>query len=432
MSRRGLFSYMGTSKMAKKVHVEENDIDLQRKLSITTYQGGRGFDKDFRINVKNDNNVGLEAQPPQILQSSLMDMINSSKREKQSSSSSYSSFGVLSKYPNAHEIAETLGSKLVEMIVILTSIVVNIGTLILASYLAKGITVPFSPTFAQNIGGVTFEFALLATNILASRAMDCGSNIYFAILLSKTRGYSMAACGFSHASSFNRINFTSQLSLNSTCRSLLRNISLLWLLPQLLLITSPIISTGLNFATTSLVTNPVSCITFDSTTTFDRKYPTFEHESGVAELIFGNALGCMRSQRSDCLISSTASTFIFGPQLEGSIGQANSIIGPGYSALISTSCSCKNLSSPTFSSQGYMTTADLSYILGNMSSISTPFAYLASNTNVTSTEITLNVILANYQICGGYTGRTLPVCATTISNAENIIVLSTYIVSLKT
>jgi hypothetical protein len=55
-------------------------------------------------------------------------------------------------------------------------------------------------------------------------------------------------------------------------------------------------------------------IAFDSTVMFDRTYPTLHQKAGFAEFIQGNALGCMRSERTDCLTDPAGSTFIFGPQ----------------------------------------------------------------------------------------------------------------------
>jgi hypothetical protein len=305
-------------------------------------------------------------------------------------------------YRNAHEIAETLNSKLFYLLPVFLAIIVNVIILFGGIYSSKGYLLSMSPFSAETILGVVLQSVLLLSNILTTVAMDCGARIFFALRLCSPKGYSLAACGFMQTPIIKRLSFTNQLSLNSTCRSLMFRFSIIWLFNQSLIFAAFIISAGLTYSTTSMITKPVTCITMDPTNMFDRLYPTFKTELGFAEFVFGNALGCMRSQRSDCLIDSGYSTFVFPPQLTGSIGSGNTIIGPGFWALVSSTCNCRDINSTAFASSGYMTATDISYVKGNITSTAATFLYLSNNAYVVNDDkIKMYMSIGNNKFCGG-------------------------------
>ena len=248
------------------------------------------------------------------------------------------------------------------------------------------------------------------------------------------KGYSIAICGFLQTSHLLRFQFTSLLSLNSPCGKLLKRISYAWMFVFLMVLILPLAATGIKLKTTSMVTAPVSCILMDSTVLRNRLFPTIQSVIGVAEFIFGNAMGCMTSQRSDCT-DPNASSFIFGPQLEGSIGMANSIIGPGYNLQIESNCRCQNFSDPaSLTSANLLNTWDISNILNQIETSTTLFIYMSTTSDGALNATTLadpssavfTTTMGNTNYCGGFNQIILPVCLNTFSNASNINVAATF------
>ncbi|KAJ3410406.1 hypothetical protein HDV05_003817 [Chytridiales sp. JEL 0842] len=333
-----------------------------------------------------------------------------------------------SRYPNAREISETVGSKSKEISQIFAVVVINSVIIIIANEMRQGLRLQLSPMIVQFAGGVVIQLALLISNLLTIQAMDIAASIYLGSLLMRKEGYSMAVCGFMQAKSYSRLSFTNQLSLNSTCRKHLQRAALLWLVVQCGMILSPIGSIGVISERVRAVGAPIDCIVFDSTVTTDRGYPTMQTTAGVAEFIFGDALGCMRSQREECLLVKSGSTFVFGPQIQGAIGSGNTIIGPGYQAIVSTSCNCGNLTDPTSNLNGEINNFDRNSILGTLNSTQLPFIYMSSVVNNSETQgYAQSIILGNTQLCGGYINSYIPICKTTITNATDVMVSSTFL-----
>ncbi|KAJ3410415.1 hypothetical protein HDV05_003826, partial [Chytridiales sp. JEL 0842] len=293
--------------------------------------------------------------------------------------SSNMSFG-LSKYPNAREISETAGLKTKEVSFIGLVVFINILIIIAADKMRTGLRIGLPPSAVHFAGGVAIELALLISNVLTIRAMDTAASIVLAG----------------------------------------------WLTIVKLL--SPIGAIGVTSKVVRDVSLPVDCIVFDSKMVTDRGYPTLTSTAGVAEYIFGNALGCMRSQRTDCLTNSTGSTFIFGPQIQGAIGSGNTIIGPGYQALISIDCVCGNLTSTRSNFNGWINQADRANMLRNLNSTSLAFLYMATAMNISETNgIEHTIVMGNTPVCGGYINTLVPMCKTKIQDAKDILVSSTFL-----
>ena len=141
------------------------------------------------------------------------------------------------------------------------------------------------------------EIVLIISSLATIYVMDMGIGIIMANYLCSKDGYSLAVCGYMQTSPPLRLGFTDQLSLNSTCRKILQRAAYIFILLEALTVISPIGATGVVGKPVRVVQNPVNCISFISTSPLrDRKWPTISSTNGVAELIFGNALGCMRSE----------------------------------------------------------------------------------------------------------------------------------------
>ncbi|KAJ3308810.1 hypothetical protein HDU76_003807, partial [Blyttiomyces sp. JEL0837] len=339
-----------------------------------------------------------------------------------------SSFSIgTSRWPNAREISETVGSKSKEIVVIALVVLTNIGLFLLGHAMSQGLIVNLSPTVITYAGGVTIEITLLITNALTAYALDAGTSIYIATLLTRRKGYSMAVCGYMQTPQALRLSFTNQLSLNSPCRKNLQRAAYFFIIVELIKILSPIGATGVQSELVREITDQVTCLQFDSSRLRDRQFPTIQSTNGVAEFIYGNALGCMRSERVDCLTDPNGSTFVFGPQLDGAIGSGDTIIGPGYTALIATTCKCYNVTDKAVIARGLLTDDDRVKLQQAISTVFAPFLVLSSNINSTETDgIRFNMALGNVQTCGGYSSAVMPICSTRIYNATDAMISSSF------
>jgi hypothetical protein len=338
--------------------------------------------------------------------------------------SSTVSFG-LSKYPHAREISETIGTKSKEIALIFVIAIINFLIIALGRGMMDGLQMSIAPAAVHYAGGVALELMLLISNGLTVYAMDASASIYLATLLTRRKGYSLAICGFMAASPMLRLSFTNQLSLNSPCRKNLQRVAWSWIVIELVKLMSPIGATGVISTHVRDVSTPIDCILFDSTTLVDRQYPTVESTNGVAEFVFGDALGCMRSERTECLRNQTASTFVFGPQIQGSIGPGNTIIGPGYTASISVECRCTNLTDPIMSSK--VLPKDKTDLLQHLNRTDIPFLYLSHSFNITEGKsVDMDIFIGNSNICGGFNATHLPMCKSKIQYAEDVIVSSMF------
>ncbi|KAI9351332.1 hypothetical protein BDR26DRAFT_929801 [Obelidium mucronatum] len=331
---------------------------------------------------------------------------NAARHSHASFTSSAASIG-LSKYPHAQEVSETFGSKTREIGIIITVLVLNILLVVLGHGMThEGLTIMVSPKVVEFAGGVVIEILLLFTNALTIIAMDIGGSIFLASLIVKKKGYSMAGCGFMQSSPIHRLNFTGKLSLNSPCRKNLQRVAYLWSLAEVMKLLSPIVYHPSNLR--------------------DRQYPTLTSSSGVAEFIFGNALGCMRSQRSDCLSNEVGSQFVFGPQLDGAVGSGDTILGQGFQMLVATNCQCTDVSSPIVIQEHIMNMQEQKTIMTALQNLSVPFIMTFDSITATNTSFGSYSTIGNMQICGGISDYVVPICYTTVGGFQDASVAATF------
>jgi hypothetical protein len=136
----------------------------------------------------------------------------------------------------------------------------------------------------------------------------------------------------------------------------------------------------------------------------------------------------MRSQRADCTPYNNASHFIIGPQLVGALGAGDTIYGIGYSMSIGTTCSCYNMTETEMVDTGLVTSEDRQNLITSTNSTDSHFLYLSNVWNSTEKEgISMNIILGNTQVCGGYSAELIPICTTRIYDTKDVEVASTYL-----
>ncbi|KAJ3203395.1 hypothetical protein HDU82_006622, partial [Entophlyctis luteolus] len=224
-----------------------------------------------------------------------------------------------------------------------------------------------------------------------------------------------------------RMQYTGQLSLNSPCRKNLQRFSYLWVLAEALKLLSPIGATGVLSQAVRTHADTVGCIQFQADLDLmrDRLYPTLTSSAGVAEYLFGNALGCMRSEHSDC--PANGSLFAFGPQLDGVVGQGDTILGNGFTSVIATTCECTDVSSQNAVENGILTLQDQKTMAAALQNLSVPFLMMFDTVKASQTQLTSYSVLGHMQVCGGFNPSIAPVCFTTINGLSDAAIAATFI-----
>ncbi|ORY52424.1 hypothetical protein BCR33DRAFT_317577 [Rhizoclosmatium globosum] len=404
-----------------------SDFNPNKRMSISTVKSHRSFReaakiKLFDVETKNET---IRQSAAQITQRERESDARSPTNSTSIHTKSTVSIG-MSKYPHAQEVSETFGTRLYAMKSIILAVLLNIALLLLGWRMTSELLLPIAPSIVLVTCGVIVEIIVLMTNELTIHTLDFGVAIFISMLMTNKSGYGMSACGFIQVSPIKRLKYAQSLSLNSPCRKTLERASYMWILLEATKILSPIAATGVVSSTVRSLAGTVSCIGFKSDPTFlsDRTYPTMESSAGVAEFLFGNALGCMRSERSDC--DPRGSEFIFGPQLQGTVGSGDTIVGSGFHMLVATSCECTEMTSDSAVSRGMFTAADQALALGGNRVSSVPFLILSSTASVTSDNISFYSVLGNTPLCGGYTYTLMPVCLTTINEFHDAVVASSF------
>ncbi|KAI8854156.1 hypothetical protein BC829DRAFT_218902 [Chytridium lagenaria] len=348
------------------------------------------------------------------------------RREREQSIGSLRSMGTLGKgkFPHSRELSETTGTKIKQLLIIILSTGMNGFLIWLAFAMKEGANVSFSRGLVQSIGPVLIQVILIVMNMVTIHAVDLAAMIFIAEKLT-SKGYSMAACGFMHKTPLSRFSFSNQLSLNSPCRTFLSRMSLIWIILEGMMILSPFGASGITVKTVREIANMVPCILMDSSQVRDRLYPTVETSLGVAEFIFGNALGCMKSQ-NPC--TDAGSQFAFGPQLVGAIKDGDTIVGPGYTAFLNTHCECYNISDTAVVEAGLLTREDQKTLLSGAAERDYPFAMVGRIMNETAGgELKMTTTYGKFSNCGGFFAEFMSVCTTTISQFRNSQVMAAFL-----
>jgi hypothetical protein len=143
--------------------------------------------------------------------------------------------------------------------------------------MAKGLEVNIPVTIVATIGTVFVEILLLIANVITFKALDSGSAAFFGHRLASPHGYSLAVCGFQHASAVFKSSFCSDLSLNSSCRKLLGRIAIIWFILEGLKLVTPIGAIGLQKEPLRFDSGTISCVEYqEKNNPVDRRWPTLD------------------------------------------------------------------------------------------------------------------------------------------------------------
>jgi len=319
----------------------------------------------------------------------------------------------------SREISETFSSRLYEMKWNFLSVIINALLLLWVIKLPEGMLVPLPPSSVQKVGGVIVEIILLIANVFAIKAMDHGLEAYFGHILS-TRGISMAVCGFAQTPSYLKWSYSNELSLNSSVRKSLNKLSYIWLLVEFLKLLTPFPATALRSEVVKADSGNTPCIEFNQQgQPSDRQWPTFEVEAGVAELIFGNSIGELRSQ-----MDVNITRAVTGPQLIGAVNDGDTLAGKGFVANLLTHCRCTTGNASTNFEKLGVTPSRVQDFMNKVNYVDATTDNLAIVNMLENLGDSINITAAliHSPLCGGFGVKQYPVCKTTIDEHMEAII----------
>lgn len=321
------------------------------------------------------------------------------------------------KYPTARELSEQFGSKLFEMKWVWISFVVNAVLLYYLREMGNGVVLEISISTLETFGTVAIELLLLIANIITFHALNDGAAALFGYRLASKHGYSLAVCGFMQASSIGKWTFCNELSLNSTCRKLLTRITIIWVILDFLKILTPLSATALIKEQLRIDSGTIDCFLFEIDDKLqDRQWPTINSTAGFAELIFGTALGEVRSE-----FPLNVTRQVMAPQIVGAVQDGDTIAGNGTGIDILTSCGC---SAGTNYTNVMEVNAELSNVeLSNDNAIAmyaqfkdmSGLGFVNYITDPTDTGFNMTTMIHGSPICGDDDFH-IPVCVTRFFN----------------
>jgi hypothetical protein len=340
-----------------------------------------------------------------------------------------SSKGSLSSdvHANAKELDESFMIKIRGLKFTLLAILSNTFLLFLLISLksSHGLVLSVSG-FLMHIGPVVMQTWMHVCHYFTERGLTEASGIFIGYLMSRKEGYSVAACAFVHTSTFEKFSFVGFLSFKSKCKNLLQKFVYLWFFQVAILLITVLSSTSITHQDMRVDAGLSKCSVYkQEDIPFDRGIPTKDGAIGVAEYVFGMSIGRLRSQED---VSFT--THIFPPQLVDTAYDGSSIVGPGFTTKVDTSCDCSNsLNAVHLVASG----VDATYVsdmvhqvrrLGDLTGIVSSLEY-----NQTAETVTVVSLLVNVGVCGGRnaTNPGIPVCTTVLSEHNNAVVLARYI-----
>ncbi|KAI8895295.1 hypothetical protein BC833DRAFT_529603 [Globomyces pollinis-pini] len=325
----------------------------------------------------------------------------------------------------AKEVVETVPFKIWSIRYPLLSILMNSLLLVFIEtcYSKDGAFIPFGKGLLYNASPVWLLFWMFLNHLVTSYALDSGLSILIGFMMTGRKGYSIAIYGFYQANAFEKTSYVDKLSIKSILRKPLTILSYIWVLYLLAIILIPLTTIQMYSYNIYEKGEWVSCTVYiDDDNSYDRGYPTANNQFGVAEVLFGTVLGTLRSEEAVDFTS-----FVMSPQLMDPVVDSSTIIGAGYSANISTVCSCSpGITSSDFEKWGLDTAAA---VLLSDSVSSSPAFSLVTYLNRTEDKIGLSNVLTVRKVCGGSQSNSAifyPTCYTEITDFRHANVLAAY------
>jgi hypothetical protein len=326
------------------------------------------------------------------------------------------------------EMPDRFQYKIAHMNFLIIAIVANALLLALTTSLSspEGFYVSFITDFIGNQETILYFILSILVFSATAAGLNKAAHAFFGYWYASEHGYSLTAFGFFRGGVFHKLTFTDRLSLRSSCRKLLSRVSYIWLLQTASIVLAAYAVHGIVASSQRSDEGTLSCLIYGQDgNIYDRSWPNFDAEIGVAEYVFGTSLGHMRSQEAV-----NVTTFVMPPQLVDTCNDGTTIKGLGYSIDITTSCSCAHSMDPEdLQNNDLIGSEELANDLYSKYNDDTK-AYVSMINKVAMNGKTMEVhtALTRTYLCGGTNSSfpPVPVCKTTFSNHKRILVMAEY------
>ncbi|KAI8909126.1 hypothetical protein EDD86DRAFT_190954 [Gorgonomyces haynaldii] len=324
------------------------------------------------------------------------------------------------------EIHETLLTKLFNLKWTFLAIILNV--LLLSTFNAmvspKGFTTNVLVELFSADSPVIVELFMNLNHFVTSMALTEGLANYLGYLISRPEGYSLAVCGFAHASTIDKLTFASRLSYRSPSKKLITRLIVIIFLHHAALFLTIFSSTTVYPDDLREDSGIKSCLEYTQDGKLhDRGFPTIEIEYGVAEYVFGTSLGFLTSE-----MDVAYTTHIMPPQLIDTLDDGTSIVGNGFTTDIRSTCVCAKSKSSAHLVEAGFPSAKVATVISLTNTLSTAQGMVNTiSYDENSKNTTVISLLNSYNICGGTNGSYPPaVCQTVLSNHRTAEIVSTY------
>ena len=347
------------------------------------------------------------------------------RSEASMSSIGRNSFLSTNRHLSSKDFTESALFKIYRMKLVLFALLANVLLLTLCNFMYAGIVVNIDKTLSETFGCIILEMLFIITNYLTHEALDDGASAFFGYRLCSRQGLSIATCGFFQCPAIIKPLYANEISLSSTIKKTLTWASSLWVLVYIFEWVNPLTPITVTVGPLRSDYGSTPCIVYTQHyMPADRLTPTVSIEAGVSEVVYGSALGIMRSEVSGVNIT----TAVISPQIVGAVNDGDTILGPGFTIDISSSCSCQTVTSANdLHSSLNMTLSDATTLYNQYSTLYHQSG-MASFLYSSSSQINVISILSGVHLCGGLNGTLMfvPVCNTTMQNHLFAEVLVTY------
>ncbi|KAJ3273630.1 hypothetical protein HDV01_004239 [Terramyces sp. JEL0728] len=328
-----------------------------------------------------------------------------------------------SRKPGAAIIMETFNSKLKELYRVYISIIGNLVLLAVILLLRNGINIPLPTTLSLSVTCVLVEVLIITANQLTLNALNDAAAAYFGYIICQKKGLSLAVCGFVQCSTFQKLSFANNLSLNSSCHRILSQIPVLWGILSIMICMSPFVATAILHETVPTDLGQIPCVAYQEYgLPGDRGWPNWEVSSGMGEFLFGSSLGYLRSEQD---VPTTQ--VIIPPQILYDLDAGGVVIGNGFVMDVSSHCQCAFSLSDSSLMALNVSQSDAPTLRSQFMSIY-PQPGMASLFSTSSSKITILSAFSGADYCAGNnkTDPSVPVCFTTVSNYYNAEILAEF------
>ncbi|KAJ3267743.1 hypothetical protein HDV01_004289 [Terramyces sp. JEL0728] len=283
----------------------------------------------------------------------------------------------------------------------------------LESSLFSGFLLPISAQYAELLAVIAlfivFNFGITMAKVALTKVLS----IYFALLLTSKRGFSLSGCIFLQCTTIEKFQYIKSLSLNSVSRRLLERATILFILLDFMNLFSFATAIGVYSDSLRSTGQKVKCLNLVEEGDFtDKEFPTLNYAMGCAKYSFAQAIGDFRSDFINNGLNQNFSQFLMSPILLDSVNDHQQITGNGHAVKIISNCMCINVDD--YEKFQLFTGLDSS-IFANLYSAyqnTTPVYGLTSYAARKSNSIEITSSLAGPTVCSGNLITNMPICMT--------------------